>query len=541
MASTIVVGHRNPDNDSICSAVAYAYLKNIIDPENEYVPARLGPMPDETSWVFQKFAIEAPAVVPHVFSRVCDAMTADVISIQENATMLEAGIVLRNHNIRALVVNDAQGKYVGLITTRTLADLYIAETDVADTCTTTVQLGNLVKSFAGELVLGDPERILDGHLRVAASEPATFAESVMVGDTVVVGDRKRTQPIALEKGASCLILSCGARPSGELLSLAEQKGAAIACSAHDTYTTTRFATLAQTIDAYVDTGALTLNADTLLKEATEDLLASPLREAVVLDDEGFCIGIITRSDIAVTPRRRVVLVDHNETSQAVRGIKEAEVVDIVDHHRVGDIQTAGPIQFLNLPLGSTATIITREFQRHGIVIPIPIAAALLSAIMTDTVLLKSPTATSVDREMADYLGGVIGSDPLEFGLELFRRRGAEQALTIESIVSADSKEFELGDARIMIAQHETVDLAAVLEREDELQAYLNDLSTTKGYQFSLLLVTDVLAEGSQFILAGNPRIAERAFDISFAEGSVWIPGILSRKKQVAARLFEQGV
>jgi manganese-dependent inorganic pyrophosphatase len=429
----LVLGHRNPDNDSICSAVAYAYLKNQLDPSNVYEAVRLGPLPHETRWVFERYGLEKPVIIQHLHSRVCDAMTAQVICINEDATLLEAGLLMRDRNIRALVVNDAQGSYVGLFSTRMLAELYISDLD--STCT-------------------------------------------------------------------------------------------------------RQEALARPVGAYLDMSALILKPDALISEASNDILASPLREAVVLDEDGVCRGIITRTDIAHTPRRRVILVDHNETAQAAPGIAEAAVLEVVDHHRIGDIQTNAPIQFINLPLGSTATIVTLEFQRHGVPIPAPIAAALLSAVMTDTVLLKSPTTTPVDHEIANYLGSILQEDAQQFGIALFGSREAAGVPTVAAITGADAKEFEVGDRRVLIAQYETVALAPLLERQSELVKHMEKIVSDRGYDFMLLMLTDVVAEGSQFLVTGNHRAVERVFNISLASGSAWLPGILSRKKQVVSRILE---
>ena len=298
------------------------------------------------------------------------------------------------------------------------------------------------------------------------------------------------------------------------------------------------ASLGQKVSDITETDVLELDKDGLLKEAVEDLMASALREAVVLDDDGFAIGIVTRSDVAVHPRRKVVLVDHNETRQAANGIEEAEVVEIVDHHRIADVMTANPIKFLNLPVGSTATIVAMEFRRHCVEMPPAIASVLLSAVMTDTVILKSPTATYVDHEIVDFLADVAGVDPTAFGLAVFRCRGGEDNMPVAKLVGADSKEFQLGDSTVLIAQHETVDLPAVMKREDEIRAYMRRLREDRGYEFVLLMVTDILAEGSQFLCEGNLRTVNRVFNIDCsAEGGTWMPGVLSRKKQVAAKIL----
>ena len=238
------------------------------------------------------------------------------------------------------------------------------------------------------------------------------------------------------------------------------------------------------------------------------------------------------------PKRKVVLVDHNETRQAANGIEEADVVEIVDHHRIADVTTANPIQFLNLPVGSTATIVAMEFRRYGVEIPPSIASVLLSAIMTDTVILKSPTTTPIDREQVACLAGIADVDPLEFGLAVFKCRGGEDDMPVDKLVGADAKEFQLGDATVLIAQHETVDLPAVMKREGEMREQMRRLCDDHNYEFVLLLVTDIVAEGSQFLCEGNRRIVNRVFGIECTgEGGTWMPGVLSRKKQVAAKIL----
>lgn len=450
--SVIVVGHRNPDNDSICSAVAYAHLKNELDRRRRgddarpraYVPARLGPLPPESAWVLERNGIEPPVAIRHVYARVEDVMTPNPISVPHDATIMEAGRLLRQYNVRSLIVTNDDGTYKGLVTTRMIAERYIAATDLLET-----------------------------------------------------------------GGASTMAVAA------DLIESLEQK-----------------------VDDITETNVLVLDREALLKEAIEDLMESALREAVVLDDDGFAIGIVTRTDVAARPRRKVVLVDHNETAQAAHGIEEAEVVEILDHHRIADVSTANPIQFLNLPVGSTATIVAMEYRKHGVEIPPAIAEVILSAIMTDTVILKSPTATDVDREQVDYLANLLGIDATQFGLEVFKCRGGERDMPLEELVGADAKEFPIGDGFALIAQHETVDLPAVMAREEEIRAYMREQAAARGYEFVLLLVTDIMAEGSQFLVEGNPRLVNRVFGVrADVPGGVWMPGILSRKKQVAARIL----
>lgn len=449
----LVVGHKNPDNDSIASAVAYAYFKNEMAKKNNevdadgdfvrYVPVRLGPLPPESKWVLEENGIEAPKVIAHVYPRVSDVMTRNPITVNKNMPLIEAGRILRGKNVRALVVVDDQGMYQGLFSSRMVANRYLAATEVAG--------------------------------------PSGL-------DTLAV--------------ANNLVAS-----------------------------------LTERVEDIMESEVLELDKDGLLAEAVEDLMNSSLREAVVLDDDGHCIGIITRSDVAKTPKRKVILVDHNETTQAANGIKSAEVVEIVDHHRIGDVTSSNPIRFTNMPLGSTATIITLQFQQNGIEIPKEIAAVLLSAVLTDTVIMKSPTTTDVDRQQVEYLASILGVDAIEFGLQVFQCRGEDATMPVEEIVGADAKEFNVADAHVLIAQHETVALKSLLDREEEIRAHMKGLVEANKYDFVLVLLTDILAEGSQFIVEGNTRMVDKVFGIDSSAGSVWMPGILSRKKQVASKIL----
>ena len=449
----LVVGHKNPDNDAICAAIGYAWLKNELaareaeDGEEPpvYVPARLGPLPPESAGVLDKWGIPVPMIINNLYARVSDVMTYNPICIHAGSKIIEAGRTLRKHNVQALVVTNEDGTYKGLVSTRMIANRYISATDVLET--------------------------------EGASEMSVAADLI--------------------------------------------------------------ASLDQKVDTIMEHSILTFAADARLDESVADLMNQPFREAVVLDDDNIPIGIVTRSDIAVHPHRKVILVDHNEIRQAANGIEDAEVVEIIDHHRIGDVSTITPIKFLNMPVGSSATIVTLEAQRLGVDIPKHIAAALLSAIMTDTVVLKSPTATPTDKLVVDYLAGILGVDPTEFGIEVFSFRGGDDDMPIDELVSADSKEFPLGDGTVLIAQHETTNLDLVMGREKEMRDYMRGLIESKGYDCVLLMVTDIIAEGSQFICEGNRRIVNRAFNIECTgDGGTWMPGVLSRKKQVAARILE---
>ena len=452
-----VMGHKNPDNDSICSAVAYAYLKNETSKnalkegkeiEYEYEPVRLGPMPPETEWLFKKYKIPIPRAIRHVYGRVRDVMTRDVACVREDETVMLAGRRMRKNNVKSLIVIDKNENYKGLITRRMIADRYISATDIIN------KDGSNMLEVATDLLHSLDEQVKD----------------------------------------------------------------------------------------LMETDVLVLDDEDLLKDAIPELLASPLREAVILDDDKKkCVGIITRSDVVQRLHKNVVLVDHNEATQAATGIKEANILEIVDHHRIADISTLTPIKFVNLPVGSTASIVTSEFENYKhrkVSIPKPLAAALLSAIITDTIILNSPTTTAFDHRMAKDLAKIAGVDIQKFGYQIFSQRGGDEKLDIKELVLADSKEFQLGDQRVLICQHETINVKRVMKREAEIRKFMAKTRKDKDYEFVLFLLTDIIEQGSLFIASGDLDILNRLFDIKcHGKGGTWMPGIVSRKLQVAPKIL----
>jgi manganese-dependent inorganic pyrophosphatase len=537
MGQVLVFGHTSPDNDSICSAIAYAHLKNLTDPADVYVPARLGPIPPETAWVLEHFGVDVPIEIAHVRTRVSDVMTTDVLTVAPGDTLAAVGALLAERGVRALpVVED--GRVRGLVTVQSLAVRYVENVAAFGFSGRPAKVGRLVEALSGRLVTGDPGAELSGGVLVGAMEPETMAATLKPGDTVIVGDRRRSQPIAVTAGAACVVITGGAEPTDEVVRLASDHGCAVISTGHDAYAAARLVELAHAVSEIMETELLTVEPDTLLAEATEDLFASPQREAPVVDADGRLVGLLTRTNVARATRRRVILVDHNEVAQSVDGVEEATVVEIVDHHRIGDVQTAAPIAFTALPVGATATIVAMRYRDLDVDPPLHVAGLLLSAVLTDTVLLKSPTTTEVDREMADWLAQLVGVDVVEFAMDVFRARSSGAGFSVADVVGRDLKEYRVRDERVGIAQYETVDAAEVLAHRAEILSHMEELARVRELDTLLLMVTDVVREGSELVVAGKRRQVEKAFGVRFEGGSAWFDGMLSRKKQVAPRLVE---
>jgi manganese-dependent inorganic pyrophosphatase len=537
MGQVLVFGHTSPDNDSICSAIAYAHLKNLTEPANVYVPARLGPMPAETEWVLSRFGVDAPVEITHVRTRVSDVMTSDVLTVAPDDTLRSVGTLLAERGVRALpVVED--GHVRGLVTVQSLASRYVEDVSASGFAGRAVKVARLVDALDGVLLAGDPDAELSGGVLIGAMEPETMAAAIAPGDTVVLGDRKRSQPLAVEAGAACVVVTGGAAPASEVLAMARERGCAVISTPYDAYAAARSMDLAHAVSEVMETDVLVVEPETLLAEASEDLFASPHREAPVVDGSGALVGLLTRTSVARATRRRVILVDHNEVAQSADGVEEASVIEIVDHHRLGDVQTAGPIEFTGRPVGATATIVAERYRDFDMDPPVPMAGLLLSAVLTDTLLLKSPTTTDADRDAVEWLAGLVGTDPVEFALEMFRARSSGAAFSPEEVVTRDLKEYRIRDARVAVAQVESVDAEEVLAHREALVDYMEGLARLRGYDTLVLMVTDVVREGSELLVVGRARPVEKAFGVSFADGSAWFDGMLSRKKQVAPILVE---
>lgn len=537
MGPVLVFGHKNPDNDSVCSAIAYAHLKNLTDPANVYVPVRLGPLMPETAWTLERFGIAVPEQIEHVRTRVRDVMTTDVVSVGPHETLHTVGSLMSERGVRALpVVED--GHVRGLVGLQTLAARYVEDQAVSGFQQRPVTVGQVVDTLGGRLLTGHRGDELAGSVVIGAMEPDTLLSFIFKGDILIVGDRRRTQPMAIEAGIAAMVVTGGFEPGADVIAAATARGCAVIVTDRDTYGAARLMNLSHAASEFMDRDPLMVEPDMLLSEAAEELFTSPQREALVVEADGVLVGILTRTNVARAPRRPVILVDHNEASQSADGVEEASVIEIVDHHRIGDIETSQPITFLNLPVGATATIVAQRFRDLDIDPTVSIAGVLLSAVLTDTVLLKSPTCTDLDRDIAEWLAEEAGVDAMEFGVEMFRARSFGQVFSVESAVGADLKEYRVADVLVGIGQIETVDLESVLEHADELLEHMRELARLRGYGLLALMVTDVVREGSQLLVVGRIRMAERAFGVEFDGGSAWFDGMLSRKKQVAARLIE---
>ena len=536
MPPIYVTGHRNPDADSIAAAIGYAELRRRLDPHNDYQPVRLGEPNAQTAWLIERAGAPLPDLLPHILLRVRDVMRESFPTAQDDEPVRQVGLTMAREGLDLLPVVDASGDLVGVMTERALARRYIRESRETSRLDAPTTVAAIVTVLEGELAAGEAERELTGRVWVLAMDVRSPTQ-VEEGDVVVAGDRPDVQRRALERGAALLVLSNSSAPGEDVLELARERGAAVATSTLDSYVTARMITLAAPCHALMDAEPLTVRRDDLIADVSEQVKDVHYRAAVAVDSSGHPVGLVTRSDLVRPQPRRVLLVDHAEQAQSVPGVEEAEIVEILDHHHIGSIETRVPVAATFDPVGSTATLVVERYRNAGMEPAPPTATMLLGAALSDTVILNSPTTTERDHTVVEYLERVLELDATEFGREMFESTSDVSHVAAEEIVGRDAKQYEVEPGEtISIAQIETVG-ESLLERKDELLEALAGQRDREGHALSALMVTDIMAKGSELLVAGDLARVERAFDAEASDGVLELPGVMSRKKQVAPRLL----
>ncbi len=536
MPQIYVTGHRNPDTDSIASAIGYAELKQRLDPNNEYVPVRLGELNAQTRWVLERSGAPEPEYLPHVMLRASDVWQTSFPSTRQDEPIREAGLAMARANLDLVPIVDDDGALVGVVTERALARRYIRESRQTSTLQ---EAPTYVRAVAdvleGELVVGEDEQ-LAGRVWVHSMDPNTRS-GISDGDIVVTGNRADAQSLAIELGAALLVTSNGSRPTDEVLALAREHGTAVIVSPLDTYVSGRMITLAAPCSAFMEEDPLTVTADYLIADISEQIKDIHYGTAVALDAEGKPVGLVTRSDLVGPHPRRVVLVDHAEQAQSVPGVEHAEIIEILDHHHIGSIETRVPVRATFDPVGSTATLVIERFRQNGMEPSRPTAVMLLGAIMSDTVILNSPTTTERDYAVVEYLERALVIDANEFGREMFESTADVSEVSAEEIVTRDAKQYQVRDGnKIAIAQVEVVG-KGLLERKDELLEAMRRARSDKSLALYALMVTDVLSKGTDLLVSGDVAAVSRSFDADPEDSVIPLPGVMSRKKEVAPKLM----
>ena len=538
MAIVYVTGHRNPDTDSIASAIGYAELKGRLDPRNEYVPVRLGDLNAQTRWVLDRSGAAEPELLGHVLLRVRDVMQAGFPTVSHRDPIRQVGLKMAHEDLELMPIVDDDGALAGVMTERTLARRYIRETrEVTSLADAAASVKAIVAQLDGELVRGDADRELDGRVWVLAMDVGSLPDEIGEGDVVVVGNREDAQRRAIDLGVALLVTSNGTRPSDDVLALAGERGTTVVSSPWDSYVTSRMVTLSAPCRALMDAQPLTVRPDDLVSDVSPLIGNIDYRAAVAVDGADRPIGVVTHAELISPEPRRVLLVDHAEQAQSVSGVEHAEIVEILDHHHIGSIETTIPVRATFDPVGSTATLVVERFRQNGMEPTRSTAIALLGAVLSDTVILNSPTTTERDHAAVEYLERVLALDATDFGRQMFESTSDVSHVDAEAIVTRDAKEYAVGEGQsLVIAQIETVG-DSVLDRRDELLDELATLREARGHVLYALMVTDIMAKGTKMLVAGDHAPVERGFGQPVVDGAIDLPGVMSRKKQVAPKLL----
>jgi manganese-dependent inorganic pyrophosphatase len=531
-----ITGHRNPDTDSIASAMGYAELKGRLDPNNEYVPVRLGDCNPQTRWLLVRAGAREPRYLPHVMLRAGDVMQERFPISRQDDPVREAGRAMAKADLELVPIVNGSGALTGVLTERALARRYVRDSLRTSTLEEAPTfLSALVSVLEGDLVTGD-ERQLSGRVWVYAMDPASES-GISDGDIVVVGNRPAAQLRVIELGAALVVLSNSATPSRAALAAARERGTAIIVSPLDSYVAGRMITLAAPCSALMEKDPLTVNADFLVADMSEQVKESHYGAAVAVDADHRPVGLVTRSDLVAPSRRRVVLVDHAEQAQSALGIDEAEILEILDHHHIGSIQTRIPVTATFDPVGSTSTLVVERFRQAGMEPSRPTAMLLLGAVLSDTVILNSATTTQRDHAVVEYLERVLAVDAGELGREMFEATSDVSALSAAEIVTRDAKRYQVrGGQEICIAQVEVVG-QSLLDRKDELLDAMRQEREDRELALYALMVTDVMDKGTEMLVAGDVAAVARSLGVEPTDSTIPLPGVMSRKKEVAPKLM----
>lgn len=537
-----VVGHKNPDTDSICSAIAYAYLKNQLTEGERYAAKRAGDVNSETAFVLDKFGHEAPPYINNVRAQVRDAGIVEGERVKRGLSVKKAWEILSTKHKSTLAVVDDNNGLEGLITigdiAKSIMDVYGGRA-LSDAKT---PYTNIVETLQAEVLVGDADSaVAQGKVIIAAANPDLMEESIEPGDMVILGDRYESQLCAIEMQASCLIICIGSEVSETILEQAREKGCMVLRTAYDTFITARVLNQSIPIEYFmIRSNLIYFRLDNYVEDIRSIMGKMRHREFPVLDSEGKLAGMLTRHSLLEMDKKKIILVDHNESGQAVDGLQEAEIEEIVDHHKLGFVETLKPVMFRNQPVGCTSTIIYMMFKENNIEIPADIAGLMCSAIISDTLLYRSPTCTAIDRIAAEELAGIAGIETEAYAKAMFSAGSNLGQKTSKEIFYQDFKKFTAGERSYGVGQITSMDggeLEAIVER---LTAYMEEIRPEIGLDMLFFMLTDILKESTTLICVG-PDALETVAQYSGcpAEGStIYMEGVVSRKKQLVPTLMQ---
>ena len=536
-----VIGHKNPDTDSICSAIAYADLRQKVTGQ-VHEAKRAGHVNDETAYVLDRFGVEAPKLLTDVRLQVRDLDIHEMPGLKPNASIRDTWERMRQEQAKTLpIVKDDE--LVGVVSTGDIAKSYMDVYDSEILSKARTQYRNIVKTLDGTMITGNEHGyFMRGKVAIGASSPNLMEEFIEKDDLVILGDREEAQACAVNIDASCMVICKDAEVSPKLIQKAKEQSIVIIQTPYDTFTTARLINQSIPVKFYMTSGPLTMFRMNDYVDDIKDIMAKKrFRDFPILDRHGRFKGFISRRRFLGASKKKVILVDHNERSQAVDGIEEAEIIEIIDHHRLGDIETVSPITFRNQPVGCTATIINQMYEENEIEVPREIAGLLCGAIISDTLLFRSPTCTPLDERTAKKLAKISDIDLEQMAQEMFNAGSNLKGKSAEDICFQDFKQFTVNDMVFGVGQLNSMSKEELQEVKEMLTPYLPEVLEKNGVQMVFFMLTDILDESTELLCCGAKakEYIIDAFDLKEDSEKMILKGVVSRKKQLIPTLVSE--
>ena len=542
---TIVIGHKNPDTDSICSAICYANLKQITS-GGEYVPGRAGHVNSEPQFVLDYFGMAAPKETQTVKTQVKDIEIRETKGVAKNISLKKAWNLMQDAGVVTIPAVTEDNVLEGLITVGDITRSYMNVYDSSILSKACTQYTNIIETLEGAMLIGDErEYFKEGKVLIAAANPDMMEYYIEKHDLVILGNRYESQLCAIEMEAGCIIVCEGAGVSMSIKKLAQERGCTVITTPYDTYTAARLINQSMPISFFMKTeNLITFDTDDYIDDIKEVMASKRHRDFPILDKNGKYKGMISRRNLLGARGKNVILVDHNERSQAVDGMENANILEIIDHHRLGTVETMGPVFFRNQPLGCTATIIYQMYKEAGVTIENKIAGLLCSAIISDTLLFRSPTCTPVDKDAAMKLAAIAGIDVEQLANKMFAAGSKLKGKSDAEIFYQDFKRFTAGKIAFGVGQITSLNAGELNELKSRMLTYMDRAREDEKVDMMFFMLTNILTESTELICDGQgaKQLAGEAFhlgdeEMDKEEHIVSLPGVVSRKKQLVPGLM----
>lgn len=536
----IVIGHKNPDTDSICAAITYANLKNKIT-GGEYIACRAGHLNEETQFVLSHFDVEVPAYIKDVRTQVRDMEIRMLDGVNADLSLKNAWAKMRDAEVVTLCVTE-NDELSGIVTTNDIVETYMDVLDPGILAQAGTSYKNIVETLDGELIVGNiDDNLSKGKVVIAAASPEMMESLIEEGDVVILGNRYETQLCAIEMNAGCIIVCEGAEVAKTIQTQAKEHGTKIITTPHDTFIVARLINQSIPIEHVMKKNNLAhFHMDDYIEDIQDVMAQTRHRYFPILDKSNHYIGMISRRNFLGAKKKQLILVDHNEKNQAVNGADSADILEIIDHHRLRTIETAGPVFFRNQPLGSTCSIIYLMYKEYGVEIDKTTAGLLLAAILSDTLMFRSPTCTVIDKNAGEELAKIAEVDFEEFAKEMFHAGSNLSGKSASEILHQDFKKFTVDDLTIGIGQINSMSAEELIEIKKRLKPELDTVAKEDGLDMLFFMLTNIISESSEIIFSGTKaqHTLNSAFGITVTGDTATLPGVVSRKKQLLPAIVE---